>query len=96
MAEVDSIALIGSISTQEGSFGMKFVYIALIVVVTAVVLLFKIQNFQMVTLSLFSASVTLPASLLVIGIYVLGMLTGGCVLSLLRSWTRGALRSVQK
>jgi putative membrane protein len=96
MAEAGLIALIESISTQEGSFSMKFVYIALIVLVTAVVLLFKIQNFQMVTLSLFSASVTLPTSLLVIGVYVLGMLTGGCVLSLLRSWTRGALRPVQK
>jgi len=75
---------------------MKYVYIVLIVLVTAIVVLFKIQNFQMVTLSLFSASVTLPASLLVIGVYLLGMFTGGCLLGLLRSWTRGALRPAQK
>lgn len=64
---------------------MRFVYIGLIVVITAVVLLFKIQNLQAVTVSLFSASVTLPVSLLVFGIYALGMLTGGSVLALLRT-----------
>jgi putative membrane protein len=64
---------------------VRFVYIGLIVVITAIVLLFKIQNLQAVTVSLFSASVTLPVSLLVVGIYVLGMLTGGSVLALLRT-----------
>jgi uncharacterized integral membrane protein len=64
---------------------VRFVYIGLIVVITAIVLLFKIQNLQAVTVSLFSASVTLPVSLLVFGIYVLGMLTGGSVLALLRT-----------
>jgi hypothetical protein len=37
-------------------------------------------------------SITLPLSLLVFLIYVLGMLTGGFMLSLLRSWARGATR----
>ena len=69
---------------------MRFVYIALIVVFTALVLLFKVQNFQTATVSLFSASVTLPVSLLVICVYVLGMFTGGFVTSLLRSWISGA------
>ncbi len=71
---------------------MKIVYIVLIVIVTALVLLFKIQNVDTVTLSLWSASVTLPSWLLVVGIYVLGMFTGGFVLSLLRSMVRGATR----
>lgn len=64
---------------------MRFLYIGLIVVITAIVLLFKIQNLQAVTISLFSASLTLPVSLLVFGIYALGMLTGGSVLALLRT-----------
>jgi putative membrane protein len=51
---------------------MRVVYIALIVLFTAIVLLFKFQNLDTVTLSLFAASITLPVSLLVIGIYVLG------------------------
>lgn len=78
--------------TMTRSSPMRIVYIALIVLLTAIVLLFKFQNLDTVTLSLFAASITLPVSLLVIGIYVLGMLTGGFVLSLLRSWTHGATR----
>jgi uncharacterized integral membrane protein len=66
------------------------VYIALIVAFTALVLLFKVQNFESATVSLFSLSATLPVALLVIGVYVLGMLTGGALLALLRSWVSGA------
>ena len=43
-----------------------------------------IQNLQTATISLFSASITLPLSVLVFAIYVLGMLTGGFLFSLLR------------
>lgn len=69
---------------------VKYVYMALIVAFTAMVLLFKFQNLESVTVSLFSASLTLPLSVLVMAIYVLGMLTGGFIVSLLKSWIRGA------
>ena len=72
---------------------MRYVYIGLIVAFTAIVVLFKFQNLETATVSLFSASITLPVSLLVFGICVLGMLTGGCLYSLLRTWFRGALRA---
>ncbi|MGA8053571.1 MAG: DUF1049 domain-containing protein [Burkholderiales bacterium] len=72
---------------------MRFVYIALIVAFTAIVLLFKVQNFQTATVSLFSASATVPVSLLVIGVYVLGMVTGGALVGLLRAWVAGARRN---
>jgi uncharacterized integral membrane protein len=68
------------------------VYIALIVVLTAAVLLFKVQNLEQVTVSFLSASFTLPVSVLLVLIYVLGMLTGGFVLALVRTWIRGARR----
>ena len=71
---------------------MRFVYIALIVAFTALVLLFKFQNLDTVTVSLFSAHFSLPVSVLIILIYLLGMFTGGFVLSLLRSWIHGASR----
>lgn len=71
---------------------MKYVYIALVVAFTALVLLFKIQNLETATVSLFTASITLPVSLLVIGIYVLGMVTGGALLGLLKGWYGGATR----
>jgi lipopolysaccharide assembly protein A len=71
---------------------MRYVYIALIVVVTAIVLLFKIQNFEAVTVSLLGAGITMPTSLLIIGVYALGMVSGSALLGLLRGWVRGAMR----
>ena len=74
---------------------MRYVYISLIVVVTAVVLLFKIQNFEAVTISLLGASVTLPTSVLIIGVYALGMVSGSALLGVLRGWVKGAMRQGQ-
>jgi lipopolysaccharide assembly protein A len=65
---------------------MRYIYIALIVVATAAVLLFKIQNLEVVTVSFLTLSFSMPVSLLVLVIYVLGMFTGGALWSLLRSW----------
>lgn len=70
----------------------RYLYIALIVVFAAIVILFKFQNLETATVSLFSMRFTLPVSVLVFVIYVLGMFTGGFMWSLLRSWTRGAMR----
>lgn len=44
---------------------MRYVYIGLIVSLTALVVLFKFQNLETVTVSLFSASMTLSVSTLV-------------------------------
>ncbi|PPE65103.1 DUF1049 domain-containing protein [Caldimonas caldifontis] len=65
---------------------MRYVYIALIVMATAAVLLFKVQNLEVVTVSFLNLSFSMPVSLLVMAIYVLGMFTGGALWSLLRSW----------
>ncbi|MBE0437949.1 MAG: DUF1049 domain-containing protein, partial [Methylomicrobium sp.] len=69
---------------------MRYVYIGLIILISLVVLLFKIQNLEVVTVSLLSVSVTMPVSLMVIVIYFLGMVTGGSLLSLLRVLIQGA------
>jgi uncharacterized integral membrane protein len=71
---------------------MRYIYMALIAILAGVIILFKVQNLESVTVSLFSASVTLPVSVLVLLIYVLGMLTGGFLLALVRSWVHGATR----
>jgi len=73
---------------------MRYLYIGLIVVFTALVLLLKFQHLETATVSLCPASVTLPLSILVLAIYILGMCTGGCLLALLRTWIRGARRAV--
>lgn len=65
---------------------MRYVYITLIVLLTAVVLAFTVQNIEPVTVALFALRITLPLALLVMLVYVLGMVTGGALLSLLRNW----------
>jgi putative membrane protein len=65
---------------------VRYLYIALIVLLTAVVLAFMAQNLESVTVSFFAIRITLPLALLVVLVYFLGMVTGGALLSLLRSW----------
>lgn len=68
----------------------RYLYIALIVIFAGIALLFKVQNMDSVTVSLFSMSVTLPTSVMVLLVYILGMFTGGFVVGLLRTWTNKA------
>ena len=69
---------------------MRYVYIALIVLFTVLVLTFKVQNVESATLVLLSMSITLPMSVIVLLVYILGMLSGGFVLQLLSTWVRKA------
>jgi lipopolysaccharide assembly protein A len=69
---------------------MRFVYIGLIVLVTAVLLLFKFQNLTSVTVQFLSMSYTMPMTVLIILVYLLGMFTGGTLWWLLRTWYQGA------
>lgn len=71
---------------------MRYIYIALVALVTLAVLLFKVQNLSLVTISLLSLNLTMPASFLVVGVYFLGMVTGGTLLGIVRSWVEGARR----
>jgi uncharacterized integral membrane protein len=71
---------------------MRYVHIGIVVVVTAIVLLFKIENMTAVTVSLFGISTTMPVFLLVIVVYVLGMLTGSSLLALTRALVKRAAR----
>lgn len=65
---------------------MRYVYLALIVLLAGVTVLFALQNLQTITVSFFDWSVTLPIALVIVGAYALGMATGGGLLAFLR-WT---------
>ena len=78
---------------DRGGSIVRYVYIGLIVAFTALVLLFKVQNLETVTVSLFSSSISLPVSVLVVGIYLLGMFTGGFVARPAAQLDRGRARS---
>ncbi|MCK5771121.1 hypothetical protein [Algiphilus sp.] len=69
---------------------MRFVYSLLIVVFAAVVAIFAFQNLKLVTISFLAMRIELPVALLVVGVYFLGLLTGGALLALVRSMLRGA------
>ncbi|MCI1190981.1 DUF1049 domain-containing protein [Calidifontimicrobium sp. SYSU G02091] len=69
---------------------MRYVYLAIVVLALAALVTFKLQNLQSVTITFLTASLTLPASVLVAVVYVLGMLTGGSLLALLRGAVRKA------
>lgn len=71
---------------------MRYVYIALIALFVTLITLFKVQNLDRVTVDLLGASMTLPVSVMVLLIYVLGALTGGTLLALVRTWFQGAKR----
>lgn len=71
---------------------MRYVYIALIATFVAIITMFKVQNLDTVTVELLGASGTLPVSVLVLLIYVLGALTGGTLIALMRTWIQGAKR----
>ena len=64
-------------------------------VVTSAVALSRFQNLETVTVSFLTVSLTLPVSILVFVIYVLGMVTGSAALALLKSWIAGARRKPQ-
>ena len=63
---------------------MRYLYIAIVIVVFAIVILFNIQNVESVNVSLFSVSITMPTWLMVYLVYIAGMLTGGLVWDFLR------------
>ncbi len=69
---------------------MRYVYTGLMVVALAIVILFIVQNLSSVTVTLLGLSATMSVSVLVLGVYLLGMLTGGVMWSLLRTSVRGA------
>jgi putative membrane protein len=69
---------------------MRYLYMVLVAFFVVLVIVFMGQNLQNATVSFFSWSVTLPVSIVAFLCYVLGMLTGGFLLSSLRSWIRGA------
>jgi uncharacterized integral membrane protein len=71
---------------------MRWVYIAVISVFAAAIIIFAAQNLQHVTMSFLGFSARVPLALLAAGIYVLGAVSGGSLLALLRQSIEGAKR----
>ena len=66
---------------------LHFIIVVLFALATAV---FAFQNLQTVTLAFLGFSIGAPLALLVVIIYVLGMVTGGSLLALIRRSIAGS------
>ncbi|MCA1791190.1 MAG: DUF1049 domain-containing protein [Thioalkalivibrio sp.] len=71
---------------------MRYLHIALIVLFVAVIALFMLQNLDAATVSFLAVRLTMPLAVLIFLVYVLGMLTGGFAVALLRRSFYGASR----
>ena len=71
---------------------MRWVNIAVIVILAAVIVIFALQNLQSVTMGFLGFRISVPLAILVAVIYALGMATGGSLWSLFRWAIEGAKR----
>jgi uncharacterized integral membrane protein len=63
---------------------MRWFYLAVIILFAAAIIIFAVQNFEIVTMSFLGISARTPLALLVIVVYLLGTVTGSSLLALLR------------
>jgi uncharacterized integral membrane protein len=71
---------------------MRWIHLTAIALFVAATLVFSVQNFQIVTMSFLGFSARAPLALMVGIIYLLGMATGGSLLTLLRRSFEGSRR----
>ncbi len=69
---------------------MRIIFTILLVLFVGATAIFAVQNLQTITVSFFNWSVTLPIAVVVVGIYFLGMASGGALLAFLRHSFRRA------
>ncbi len=63
---------------------MKYVYTAILIILALVVLIFSLQNAQTVTVSFLKWNASLPLFVVILGVYLLGMASGGSVAAAVR------------
>ena len=63
---------------------MRWLYLIVIVVFVAAIVLFAVQNRELVTMSFLGFSVRAPLAVMAVIVYVLGTITGGSLFALLR------------
>lgn len=63
---------------------MRWLHIAVICIFAAAVIVFTVENLQIVSMSFVGFSARVPLALLAAGFYLLGTVTGGSLLALLR------------
>ncbi len=69
---------------------MRWLYLVVVVVFVVAILVFALQNLEMVTMSFLGANMTAPLAVTTVVAYVLGAITGGSAYALLRKSIQAA------
>ena len=73
---------------------MRWIYLGIIILFAAAMIVFALQNFDIVTMSLLGFNARVPLSLVVAIAYVLGAATGGSLFALLRRSYEGSRQTM--
>jgi lipopolysaccharide assembly protein A len=73
---------------------MRWIYLAVIILIAAATIIFALQNFEIVTMSFLGFNARVPLAVLVGVVYLLGAATGGSLFALLRRSYEGSRRSI--
>jgi lipopolysaccharide assembly protein A len=71
---------------------MRWVHLTVIILLAAAILLFVLQNRDVVTMSFLGFSVRAPLAILIAVVYAIGAVTGGSLFALLRRSYKGSQR----
>ena len=73
---------------------MRWIHLGIIILFAAAIIVFALQNFDIVTMSLLGFNARVPLSLVVAIAYVLGAATGGSLFALLRRSYEGSRQTI--
>ena len=73
---------------------MRWFHLAVIILFVAVILIFALQNLDVVTVSFLGFSARAPLAVVIPIIYLLGAATGGSLIALLRRSYAGSKRGI--
>jgi uncharacterized integral membrane protein len=73
---------------------MRWIGLAVTILMAAATIIFAVQNFEIVTMSFLGFNARVPLALLVAVVYLLGAATGGSLFALLRRSYEGSRRGI--
>ena len=73
---------------------MRWIYLGIIIVFAVAIVIFALQNFEIVTMSLLGFNARVPLALGVAIAYLLGAATGGSLFALLRRSYQGSRQTM--
>jgi lipopolysaccharide assembly protein A len=73
---------------------MRWIYLGIIILFAAAIVIFALQNFEIVTMSLLGFNARVPLALVVAIAYLLGAATGGSLFALLRRSYQGSRQTM--